>query len=147
VPALAGRLRRPPGRSLRATLEALDLEPWHDTSAADGQLGRSSLPQADTLIAQFSARSREGPGDWLTWLSLARLYEVPPVASAVDGQPWCGQLAAEAGAVAHHANHFILDDGRTGNLSYDADGSGRRQVVAVGGAGDRAGGCRRSHGR
>ncbi len=61
---------------LRAQLDTLDLGPWQDPAAGDAQLGRPTLPQASALVEQFSARTRACPGDWLTWLYLARLHEL-----------------------------------------------------------------------
>jgi protein O-GlcNAc transferase len=62
--------------TVRPQLEALDLGPWPDPAAGDAQLGRPTLPQASALVDQFSARTRTCPGDWLTWLYLARLHEL-----------------------------------------------------------------------
>jgi hypothetical protein len=62
--------------AVRPQLDALDLGPWQDPAAGDAQLGRPTLPQASALVDQFSARTRTCPGDWLTWLYLARLHEL-----------------------------------------------------------------------
>jgi len=75
--------RRSPGwgalrcdAAVRPQLDALDLGPWQDAAAGDAQLGRPTLPQASALVEQFSARTRACPGDWLTWMYLARLHEL-----------------------------------------------------------------------
>ena len=62
--------------ALQPQVGALHLAPEPNASGGDAQLGRPTLPQAGALIAQFSARTRDNPGDWLTWLYLARLHEM-----------------------------------------------------------------------
>ncbi len=47
-----------------------------DTSGGDALLGRAALPDASLLAERFSARVEACPGDWLTWLYLARLREM-----------------------------------------------------------------------
>jgi len=73
---------------LEAQLQALDIGPWHDTSAGDALLGRTTLPEAAALAERFSAVVNECSGDWLTWLYLARLQEMQ---AAPDSQPESGQ--------------------------------------------------------
>ena len=63
--------------SLLPTLQRLDIAPWRDAAAGDGLLGRPSLAQAGTMARRLHARLRASPGDWLTWLYLARLLEMP----------------------------------------------------------------------
>lgn len=63
--------------ALKASLRALDIGPWQDTAGGDSALGRPTLPDTPQLIRQFSARLNDCPGDWLTWLYLARLREMP----------------------------------------------------------------------
>lgn len=63
--------------ALRPQLEAMAIERWQDASAGDALLGRASIPEATTLEKRFSAAVTECPDDWLTWLYLARLEEMP----------------------------------------------------------------------
>lgn len=62
--------------TLRPQLEALNLGAWQDAAAGDALLGRAVLPEAATLAEHFSAAVSESPDDWLTWLYLARLYDM-----------------------------------------------------------------------
>ena len=62
--------------ALRPPVEALKIEAWQEVSAGDARLGRAVLPEAAALAARFSAAVHETPDDWLTWLYLARLYEI-----------------------------------------------------------------------
>jgi len=62
--------------ALRPQLDALNIDRWQDASAGDALLGRAALPEAAALAERFSARLGECPGDWLTWLYLARLYDM-----------------------------------------------------------------------
>jgi len=71
----AGRQALRCDAAVRPQLDALDLGPSLDAAAGDAQLGRPTLPQASALVEQFSARTRACPGNWLTWLYLARLHE------------------------------------------------------------------------
>ncbi|MES2354011.1 MAG: hypothetical protein V4568_06305 [Pseudomonadota bacterium] len=61
---------------LTSVLQHLDIGNWQDAAAGDALLGRTTLPEAAALGEKFSARLRESPGDWLTWLYLARLQEM-----------------------------------------------------------------------
>ncbi len=63
--------------SLTPQLQALDIGPWQDATAGDALLGRATLPQAAALAQRFYARITVCPGDWLSWLYLARLQELP----------------------------------------------------------------------
>lgn len=68
--------------ALRPRLQDLELGSWQDPAGGDALLGRATLPDAVLLAEKFSARVDECPGDWLTWLYLARLGELIAV---VDG--------------------------------------------------------------
>jgi protein O-GlcNAc transferase len=68
----------------KASLQALNIGLWQDTARGDAGLGRPALPDAPQLIEQFSAALNDCPGDWLTWLYMARLREMP---STVDVPP------------------------------------------------------------
>ncbi|MEO5353376.1 MAG: TIGR03032 family protein [Magnetococcus sp. XQGC-1] len=59
-----------------ATLRALNVGSWQAGDAGDALLGRPILPEAADLVARFSAWLKQWPGDWLTWLYLARLGEM-----------------------------------------------------------------------
>lgn len=73
---------------LGAQLQALNIGPWHDMSAGDALLGQATLPEAAALAERFSAVVDDCSGDWLTWLYLARLREMPehPGAQSKPGQ-------------------------------------------------------------
>jgi protein O-GlcNAc transferase len=62
--------------TLHQQIENLGLDAWHDAKAGDGQLGRATLAHAEALAEKFAAAAAEQPNDWLTWLYLARLYEI-----------------------------------------------------------------------
>lgn len=72
---------------LQPQLQSLGVERWQDTAAGDALLGRAALPEAAALAERFSARVNECPGDWLTWLYLARLQEMLPTAAVSDSGP------------------------------------------------------------
>ena len=42
-------------------------------SVGDARLGRATLPEAEQLIERFAGAVAPFPGDWLSWLYLARL--------------------------------------------------------------------------
>ena len=63
--------------ALAPQLQVLDLGPWQAANSGDAQLGRATLPEAASLAEQFAERLNACPGDWLTWLYLARLREMP----------------------------------------------------------------------
>jgi len=86
---------------VRAPLDALAPGDWQDPAAGDTQLGRPSLPHTDTLIERFAERTRSCPDDWLTWLYLARLYEMASPASTA-------RTIARAAALAAARTHEVL---------------------------------------
>ena len=57
-------------------VQALGLAGWQDAGGGDAQLGRSTLPDAVALAQHFHAVVAREPGDWLTWLYLARLLDM-----------------------------------------------------------------------
>lgn len=57
-------------------IQALAIDRWQDTSGGDALLGRAALPEAASLAEKFIARLGVCPGDWLTCLYLARLYDL-----------------------------------------------------------------------
>lgn len=67
--------------ALRPTLQVLDIGPWQDAAAGDALLGRAALTNADELADKFFSTLKECPGDWLTWLYLARLQDMAAAAS------------------------------------------------------------------
>jgi protein O-GlcNAc transferase len=73
--------------SLRSKLKALDIGDWQDATAGDALLGRETLPNAADLAARFELQVQASPGDWLTWLYLARLQDMvsTPAADATHG--------------------------------------------------------------
>jgi predicted O-linked N-acetylglucosamine transferase (SPINDLY family) len=62
--------------ALAPQLQALAIGAWRDATAGDALLGRAALPDATELIERYSDRVAACPGDWLTWLYLARLREM-----------------------------------------------------------------------
>jgi predicted O-linked N-acetylglucosamine transferase (SPINDLY family) len=62
--------------ALLSQLEPLGIGAWRDVSAGDALLGRVVLPQASVLAERFAAAVEEYPDDWITWLYLARLYDM-----------------------------------------------------------------------
>jgi protein O-GlcNAc transferase len=74
--------------TLATALDALAIPPWRDPATGDGLLGRATLPQSQALAKRFFIRVCAHPGDWLSWLYLARLLEMPVAPgddTAVDG--------------------------------------------------------------
>lgn len=67
--------------SVLPTLQQLQIESWQDSNAGDALLGRAKLSQAADLAARFQEAVLRFPGDWLTWLYLARLREIAPAPS------------------------------------------------------------------
>jgi len=82
----AGRQALRLDESLAPQLQALDLGPWQDATAADALLERAELPEAAALAERFFATLNESPGDWLSWLYLARLQELRRVPGAGCGE-------------------------------------------------------------
>ena len=64
--------------SVHPALQQLQIESWQDSNAGDALLGRAQLSQASDLAARFQEAVLRFPGDWLTWLYLARLREMSP---------------------------------------------------------------------
>ncbi|MEO5334844.1 MAG: TIGR03032 family protein, partial [Magnetococcus sp. YQC-5] len=72
-------------------LQTLKLGPWQDAASGDALLGRPAFSQASALAGRFSSWLKRSPGDWLTWLYLARLREI----SVPDGSPHSDQDALQ----------------------------------------------------
>jgi len=83
--------------ALKPQLQALDLQGWQDTNANDALLGRAALPEAASLARRFYAQLQSHPGDWLTWLYLARLQEICPTPEQT-GLPPAGHALQQAQA-------------------------------------------------
>jgi protein O-GlcNAc transferase len=79
--------------ALLPQLDALKIEKWQDPKAGDALLGRASLADAAEKAKQFSAAVRQSPEDWLSWLYLARLGEMPGVQK---GDPQVDQALEQA---------------------------------------------------
>ena len=62
--------------TLGPALNALKLTAWQDVSEADALLGCSTLPDASVLAKRFAVCVAACPGDWLSWLYLARIQEI-----------------------------------------------------------------------
>ena len=65
-------------------LQGPGLEDWQDAGAGEALLGGRALADWDGLTQQFAAAVAHSPGDWLTWLYLARLHEMPGAAGEVS---------------------------------------------------------------
>lgn len=70
---------------LRTVIATFAPASWHDAAAGDGQLGRSDLVNAGELAGRFSSVVDAEPADWLTWLYLARLHDLPGATSRCAG--------------------------------------------------------------
>ena len=68
-------LRLDPG--LLPGLQSLALGPWQNAALGDALLGRANLPEAAALAERFALQVQACAGDWLSWLYLARLQEIP----------------------------------------------------------------------
>lgn len=93
--------------TLKPTLSALHMGPWQDVTSGDAQLGRSALPQAHALIECFSSWLKKCPGDWLTWLYLARLQEMQEAADRARHQQNALQRAIALEFVAGESLHWM----------------------------------------
>jgi len=82
----AGRLAPDAGRRSRLVAPA---------GAGDAILGRARLDNAAALARRFAAWLMDCPGDWLTWLYLARLREMP----GTEGSPTAEDAATHARAL------------------------------------------------
>ncbi len=72
----AARLALRCNPALRQLIADLDLVDLLDANTGDAQLGRAVLSNKNELIEKFTAAIVESPDDWLSWLYLARLYEL-----------------------------------------------------------------------
>jgi len=79
--------------SLRAQLQALDLGAWQDPTAGDALLRGPAVADAGALTRRFAQTVTQCPGDWLTWLYLARLREMPWAQADADSDPQTSQHA------------------------------------------------------
>ncbi|MFT5589710.1 MAG: protein O-GlcNAc transferase [Bradyrhizobium sp.] len=86
--AYAARLALRCDASLHPQLSAFNEGHWEDPVTSDQLFGRDHPAGAAVLIAQFSACLKQDSGDWLSWLYLARLYDMQDqqdaTASALD---------------------------------------------------------------
>src|SRR5262249_32703428 len=104
-------LRVEPGSS--GELQAPGLDADRDAATGEGPLGSAVFDHAPRLIARFRACVADCPGDWRTWLYLARLEELASAslrsdarARAVDCEPWPGETL-------HWIGHWRLEAGDT----------------------------------
>ncbi|HYC44700.1 MAG TPA: tetratricopeptide repeat protein [Burkholderiales bacterium] len=72
----AARQARRLNPAVATQLQALRIGTAEHATAGDALLGRASLPDAASLAESFSAQLAKSPGDWLTWLYLARVQEM-----------------------------------------------------------------------
>jgi len=61
---------------LEPQLQQIGIANWKVASSGDALLGRAMLPEAASMAERFHESVKESPGDWLTWLYLARLQEI-----------------------------------------------------------------------
>lgn len=101
----------------RRRLEAAGLaEGGAPSEGDDGRLGRPDLPDAPTLAGRFRQAVADAPGDWLSWLYLARLLDLPGVAGAALPAPQhaleqARALEPIAGETLHRLGVWRLDGG------------------------------------
>lgn len=69
---------------------------WQSSAGGDALLGRAALPEAASLAQRFHEGLKACPGDWLSWLYLARLQDMAPEAA---GLPPAGQALQQARAL------------------------------------------------
>lgn len=62
--------------ALLPKVQKLNIRSWQDATAGDALLGRARLSDAAVLAERFASQVSGSPGDWLTWLYLARLREM-----------------------------------------------------------------------
>jgi len=62
--------------SLRQQLNSFNTKRWEDPATSDQFLGRDNWPDVVAHSEQFLTHLDQHPGDWLSWLYLARLYEM-----------------------------------------------------------------------
>lgn len=72
--------------SLLVQLQALKLGAWQDPAAGDALLGGLALADVGALTQRFAQAVAQCPGDWLTWLYLARLHEMQGAEADADLQ-------------------------------------------------------------
>ena len=72
--------------SLLVQLQALKLGAWQDPAAGDALLGGLALVDVGALTQRFAQAVAQCPGDWLTWLYLARLHEMQGAEADADSQ-------------------------------------------------------------
>lgn len=84
-------------------LQALDIAHSQDTAGGDALLGRATLPDAALLAERFNARLNECPGDWLTWLYLARLQEMLVTLGTVSKLEQSGNVLPPPGVALQQA--------------------------------------------
>ena len=77
--------------SLLAQLQGLELGPWQDPAAADAWLVNATQADASAPAQRFADSLTQAPGDWLTWLYLARLGDVLGAEKSPEAQ--AGQQA------------------------------------------------------
>ncbi|MBK7766249.1 MAG: hypothetical protein IPI44_09115 [Sulfuritalea sp.] len=96
--------------ALRPRLDALALGPWQDPTRGDAELGRGQPSDAAARIQRFQAALRDTPGDWLSWLYLARLLEIPsasPAADALQAADAARQRAAALEPIPGESLHWL----------------------------------------
>lgn len=76
-------------------LQALNVANWQNPTDGDAVLGRAILPEAINQKERFVAAVEKNPGDWLSWLYLARLQEITVETKAIHSQTLHNAIALE----------------------------------------------------
>ena len=108
---------------LKERLRALALDGGQDSERSDALLGRAVLPDAGERARKFAAQVRANPGDWLSWLYLARLRELAPVADGAGNAPSADHALSQAKALEPIAGESLHWMGVWRLNSGDAQGS------------------------
>ncbi len=91
--------------ALRCVLDRLAPGVLND-SVGDALLGRAVPPRAKQLVERFAAAVEAFPGDWLSWLYLARLRDIAPAPAGPAG-PDALQMAAALEPLAGESLHRL----------------------------------------
>ncbi|MBT9594831.1 MAG: hypothetical protein IV094_02435 [Vitreoscilla sp.] len=98
-------------QSLRDGLQALAIDHWQAASSGDALLGRAALPDAASHASVLSQVLVDQPGDWLTWLYLARLREMSSLAGAGEALECARALEPLPGESLHWMGVWRLNAG------------------------------------
>lgn len=97
--------------ALLPQLKTLDIGAWQDTTAGDSLLGRETLSNAADLVVRFELQVTTCPGDWLTWLYLARLQDMLDTPAALASLQQAQNLEPLRGESMHWLGVWRLNAG------------------------------------